>query len=41
MAVGDARMKAHGQEITSTAITRFRLWVNAQTKAPITRTSGV
>ena len=41
MAVGVARMNAHGQEKTSTVMTRFKSRVNAQTSAPITRTSGV
>jgi hypothetical protein len=41
IAVGVARMKAHGQDTINTAITRLRSWVKAHTKAPITSTSGV
>ena len=41
IAVGVAKMNAQGQETTSTAMTRFKSWVNAQTNAPITSTSGV
>ena len=41
IAVGVARINAHGQETTSTAMTRFKSRVNAQTSAPITSTSGV
>ena len=41
IAVGVARMNAHGQETTSTAMTRSKSRVNAQTSAPMTSTSGV
>ena len=41
IAVGVARMNAQGQATTSTAMTRLRSLVNAQTSAPITSTSGV
>ncbi len=41
IAVGVARMNAHGQETTSTEMTRSRSRVKAQTKAPMTSTSGV
>ena len=41
IAVGVARMNAHGQETTNTEMTRFRSCVKAQTSAPMTSTSGV
>src|SRR5205807_10465841 len=41
IAVGVARIKAHGQETTSTEMTRVRSLVKAQTSALITRTRGV
>ena len=41
IAVGVARMNAHGQETTSTEMTRSRSRVKAQTSAPMTNTSGV
>ena len=41
IAVGVARMNAHGQAPMSTLMTRSRSFVNAQTNAEITRTSGV
>ena len=41
IAVGVARMNAHGQDTTNTAITRLKSCVNAHTNAPITSTSGV
>ncbi len=41
MAVGVARMNAHGQATMSTEITRLRSLVNAHTNAPITSTMGV
>ena len=41
IAVGVAKMKAHGQDTTNTAITRLKSCVNAQTSAPMTSTSGV
>ena len=34
-------MNAHGQATMSTAMTRSRSWVNAQTSAAMTSTSGV
>ena len=36
-----ARMNAHGQDTTNTAMTRLKSCVNAQTSAPMTSTSGV
>jgi hypothetical protein len=41
IAVGVASTNAHGHDTTSTEITRFKSWVNTQTKAPITNTTGV
>ena len=41
IAVGDARMNAHGQEITSTETTRSMSDVINQTIPAITSTSGV
>ena len=41
IAVGEARMNAHGQEITSTETTRSMSFVKNQTMPAITSTSGV
>ena len=41
MAVGVARMKAPGHDTTSTAMTRVRSCVKAQTSAPMTSAKGV
>jgi hypothetical protein len=41
IAVGVASTNAHGHATMNTAITRLKSWVNAQTSAPMTSTSGV
>ncbi len=41
IALGVARMKAQGQATMKTAMTRLKSRVKAQTRAPMTSTSGV